>query len=1337
MDADPRSQARLAVAEIARNQVPKVNPTLGGSLQSNIESWTDSRSTIIELLQNADDVNARQVSVDITYRGVKISHDGNPFEPQHVAALCDVRQSTKDIETQTGFKGIGFKAVFLISEAPMVVQGPWSFEFKPGPLPEHGGLDPGLCWYLIPRWIEQVPVEAAPSVSTDTVFWLPFSPSFDAEAQDALKQKLLSDLHAASMLFLRSVRRIEIRAGDVVRRLQRDGDTITDVQPKKITRRRFETKSKRLHVPDEAKRQLRSDDPRRHVAYRDITVAFELDQAGQLTETKEHDALYYVFLPSEEPTQLPFLVQGDFLLDTQRSKLLENNPWNRWLHEETCDLVVETLTALARDARFSQSFLQVLPTKRAPGHRDADKHLLQPLYAKLADLPILQAYDGDWVAPKDACIAPQSIANLLGNDWLTENKKRSRFVPEHEGFVLRLKSYGTESLPLSDALQTLLRPEARPWLETRTAVWFASYYEFLTKHVFGNKTNQNLAGTMQTSTATLIMTTRGLAHPAGVFLQPSDRAVAELMARLPECALVPADHMAHAALLSKLGAAVPDLETLCKKLILTTGTQPASDQWTDDQYQASLGLLQEWWRGNAGEPDEAARAAVKATKGDFRLRTNMGIQPAKATYTGSRLMEQYQVPLVKHPADWLGLLRDLGASTAPRINSPAPQTPPAYSQPIEQQHGAIVAFVTSHAWHPWPSPESPAEARTGLFDAILEEPKSVDGSTAWRSSRVNVRYRVVDVASQAVWQMRHVSWVPTNQGLVPAGQSLVWPEDKTTARIARGIIPIVTQPAAWRTGNKERLRPFLTSLGIHFEPGFDILLDILTHLDRLTETGAWEDRAAAAYQELSRLLREGATVPLTVQARLDRLRLPTPLGEMKEAKSLYWSDVARADHLADTGALAWQPKLPRRDVEQLFKFLGVRPASRDLRLTPRHTLQGQTDAGRLQRLQQLSDYLTAIACHYGAKETDVRASLARLAVKRLDGPFEADIQLLGHTKTIHLQAHVEGSTLYSTFQSGIQTAFALVQFFGIPADALNVIANILNVPEQADEVLASTGIRMVRTVELPEAADEAPTAAEPEPTGPPTAAPPRSAPPSSKTTPEPQSPPPGTPNPPSLEEPLIVLAPKAPTWSPQSTPEEATGRLVTWSAPAPAAKQVETPPAAGQLGRAQPAAAPGRREQVFFQSSDDESDEVRKEVGKWGERFVNEELTRRLDREFPGAIVTVEGMDATYSKDGKTVATLRWHNREGESGQSPDFILTYATGAVEQIEVKATGVRNAWAEFTANEWLLARQHGQRFFVYRVWNAGREEVEYSIITELERRWRDGEFTQFRVKLRIET
>eukprot|EP00927_Polykrikos_kofoidii_P082738 TRINITY_DN8303_c0_g1_i1.p1 TRINITY_DN8303_c0_g1~~TRINITY_DN8303_c0_g1_i1.p1 ORF type:complete len:2724 (+),score=490.37 TRINITY_DN8303_c0_g1_i1:761-8173(+) len=122
------------------------------------------------------------------------------------------------------------------------------------------------------------------------------------------------------------------------------------------------------------------------------------------------------------------------------------------------------------------------------------------------------------------------------------------------------------------------------------------------------------------------------------------------------------------------------------------------------------------------------------------------------------------------------------------------------------------------------------------------------------------------------------------------------------------------------------------------------------------------------------------------------------------------------------------------------------------------------------------------------------------------------------------------------------------------------------------------------------------------------------------------------------------------------------------------------------------------------------SDEERKAVGLWGEKFVFNYLQRKLESE-------------KAEEDGKHVV---WVNEAQETGFQYDIrIDNRFTGEVEAyVEVKATRTKDKHLfEMSYNEWTFAQKEGSRFMIFRVFNAGQENVELVSITNPFRQWKD--------------
>lgn len=91
--------------------------------------YPDNAHFIYELLQNAEDAGAREVTFDLRTDGLQVKHDGpRLFDLRDIDSITGIGQSTKvDDTTSIGKFGVGFKAVFAYTQTPVIHSGKHSF----------------------------------------------------------------------------------------------------------------------------------------------------------------------------------------------------------------------------------------------------------------------------------------------------------------------------------------------------------------------------------------------------------------------------------------------------------------------------------------------------------------------------------------------------------------------------------------------------------------------------------------------------------------------------------------------------------------------------------------------------------------------------------------------------------------------------------------------------------------------------------------------------------------------------------------------------------------------------------------------------------------------------------------------------------------------------------------------------------------------------------------------------------------------------------------------------------------------------------------------------------
>lgn len=152
--------------------------------------YPDNAHFIYELLQNAEDAAAREVTFDLRPDGLRVEHDGaRLFDLRDIDSITGIGQSTKaDDATSIGKFGVGFKAVFAYTQSPVIHSGEHSFAI----------LD-----LFVPTAVEP---DTRPGLTT---FWFPFDRR-EKPAEHAVAEvtKALREISRSTLLFLTNIRTI-------------------------------------------------------------------------------------------------------------------------------------------------------------------------------------------------------------------------------------------------------------------------------------------------------------------------------------------------------------------------------------------------------------------------------------------------------------------------------------------------------------------------------------------------------------------------------------------------------------------------------------------------------------------------------------------------------------------------------------------------------------------------------------------------------------------------------------------------------------------------------------------------------------------------------------------------------------------------------------------------------------------------------------------------------------------------------------------------------------------------------------------------------------------------
>jgi len=419
---------------------------------------------IYELLQNADDAMATEdpgvacIRFVLTDDALWVGNSGRPLDEADVRGLCGISASSKLGRSQQrratiGHKGMGFKSVLEITEAPEVYSTTISFRFGPsealravGALVDAGVVAPVTRAPVtrFPWPVDRTPPEWAEMCASGmrTAFRFPLRPSMTAEQRARLADALIN-LPVTTLVFLKHFHRVEFAVRRGGERLDTAWTVAREhlVEPGGKLLGGFQTGLYRValspdrgdpvefllaHDGDLAIGEHRGgldDFSWEGVEYTEVSVAARLKGERPVPLAPDWRRLH-VFLPSDEPCPYNLLVSGAFSANLSRQEIRierDTRNYNRFLLRQAARLVRDRLVpSLLQQGASVGEVLRLLDRGQAaggPAGTGAVQALYEEVRAALQGLPFILREVGEPVAPAD-CIVPPLVGDVdLGRDF--------------------------------------------------------------------------------------------------------------------------------------------------------------------------------------------------------------------------------------------------------------------------------------------------------------------------------------------------------------------------------------------------------------------------------------------------------------------------------------------------------------------------------------------------------------------------------------------------------------------------------------------------------------------------------------------------------------------------------------------------------------------------------------------------------------------------------------------------------------------------------------------------------------------------------------------------------
>lgn len=419
---------------------------------------SDYRGRLVyELLQNADDAMEGQatqrdcVAFLVTDDALLMANSGRALTDADVQGLCGLGASSKidaagSKRASIGHKGLGFKSVLEITDAPAAFSRTHSFRLGEREARPHVDALWDEVDHARPR---TVPAMRFPATIDDpeanvrwrelrsdgfnTAFAFPFRSDLEPDQRASLAGRLLG-LPLTTVLFLKHLESVVVEIDQVGRSERREWTVKREILENdrwasvtglggsglyRVTVSSTDDDQASFYiahdanVPIGANRVGLSGPAWDGVDLTEVSIAALADGPGEaMPDAWRH---FHVFLPTEERSPYPMLVNGAFATDLSRQQVRvrsDRGDYNSHLLREAARLFVdEMIPVLERDGL--ERVLSVLDRGQEPSGGDAAELLHACLVEALAEKPLLPTETGE-TKPLIACVLPSPLVETEG-----------------------------------------------------------------------------------------------------------------------------------------------------------------------------------------------------------------------------------------------------------------------------------------------------------------------------------------------------------------------------------------------------------------------------------------------------------------------------------------------------------------------------------------------------------------------------------------------------------------------------------------------------------------------------------------------------------------------------------------------------------------------------------------------------------------------------------------------------------------------------------------------------------------------------------------------------------
>ena len=414
------------------NTNPDVATTVEqGLMQLSSGIYTEEERFIFELLQNAvdsyDEMTNEALTIKIMIEGdyLVFMHNGATFSQRDIEGICDIGNGNKAKDTKKiGYKGIGFKSVFMRSTCVTIKTGEYCFMFDKQywegfwerNWKKEYGIKSDEKVYLMPWQI--IPIEANVPISLDTSGYnvITYIKITNTSSLEKKIIKLLSNSQFLLFLRCKNIQMTFVSNNDILANVNKkcnDNIVILSSNGKEDSRWLTYTNPE-VEVPKELYSDIKADintpQKLKDAKTFDLSFAIQIDNNSKIKSLDKEDAVIYTYLPTSfrfGNEGFPFLVNANFITDAGRQQLHKDSEWNKLIFSK---IPSEYLNWMKEISSTFSNYYEVLPKKSYGSNNALEETFATEMVKAINDIAFIPRANN----AKSKVLASSAVMDKMG-----------------------------------------------------------------------------------------------------------------------------------------------------------------------------------------------------------------------------------------------------------------------------------------------------------------------------------------------------------------------------------------------------------------------------------------------------------------------------------------------------------------------------------------------------------------------------------------------------------------------------------------------------------------------------------------------------------------------------------------------------------------------------------------------------------------------------------------------------------------------------------------------------------------------------------------------------------